>query len=262
MPVSVHAGWDFEKIGSFSITITDAGGTTAIEFSSGTYANIDIDDVIGATDTGYLPFAAQLQTSINLYVPFTGVFTVTYSATTNKYTISSTAAFTITGTSSGTTLAAKILGLTGDVSSTTSKTSDRQVYYSVLSASNGFSNDTDVYEPDGIVEVAEADDGTHYATSRATSPKYRNFELQNNSKATTLKASETSTLPYSMERLYEHTRAQYPIGFWDSARTAGIVAYQRADGASHRPQRVIPNSDLYWTWPFRLRYLGTITSIT
>ncbi len=266
MVMSLHAGWDFASIGTFTLICRDSSGDAdvTITFSSGTYAHIDIDDVVSGTDTGYLCFATALKTALDASA-LTGTYTVTFSAATCKYTINATTTLSWQIRSNSNALALSILGM--DASNHTGNVngyiySDNEVAYSLLAASEGRSNDTDVYEPDGVVEDAEADDGTHYATSRYTAPKYRDFEFLFNSKVSTFKSSETTAKPFSFERFQEHARGQVPIGIWDTITTTGIVGYQRAQGTSFRPQRQIPNNDLYWGWPIRIRQVGTTTSIT
>lgn len=258
MPVTLHAGFSTNKLGAIAATFTDAGGAAAISitYPGGYYSHVNITPVAGLA----IKFATELQGELNASGTLSRTYTVTFNAATCRYTITANGVFSITGTSSGTSLASRILGFSADTGSSTSHSSNRDVWYSVPSLSAGRSNDSDVYEPSGIVEDAEADNGTHYATSRYSAPKYRDFDLQFNSVARTFIRGETSTAPYSLERLYAHTRGQEPIAFWDTDTSAGVVGYQRADGGSFAPVRMIPNNDLYWSWPFKIRQLGSISS--
>ncbi|MCC7539224.1 MAG: hypothetical protein IT379_23580 [Deltaproteobacteria bacterium] len=252
MPISLHAGWDFARIGGFSLTFTDVGGAAVISLSSGKYSHAGM----GA---GYTQFGPALETLLDIHPTLTGNFSVSFNPLTSRYTISSTHTFSLTGTGAGSTTAARILGLTGDTGSSASHASGRDVWYSLASASEGLTNDSNVHEPDGVARDAVANDGTHYGVSVVTAAKQRDFVLAFNAKARTFKASETATQPYSLERLMEHCRTSNPFGVYDSTLGLGFghTHFLRAGGASFRPIRRISNNDLFWDWPFQTRQIGT-----
>jgi hypothetical protein len=250
MVMSLHAGWDFSRIGPFSMEVREGGAPQTATISTGKFAHL-------AIGSGYSLFATQLKSTLDA-TSLAGVFTVTYSAATNRYTISSTVAFRITAITPGTSVASQLIGLSADEGVTAlSRSSTRDVWYSVPAVTDGREDDSDVREPPGISSDAVANDGTHYGVSRVTSPKERDFTLAFNGKTRTFRNSETATLPFSLERFMEHTRVSNAFGVYDSITTTGTTHFHRADGANFAPRRRIANNDLYWDWPFKTRQVGT-----
>ncbi len=258
MAITLLAGWDFARLGTHAATFTDFGGAAIISYSSGLYAHESMGSVLA-----YSKFATTLAADLNANATLGASYGVTYAPETNKYTISSNGNFTITqgGAAAGDYTRFKaLLGLTGDVASTLSKTSDCACYYGLLSTAEGLTNDSELYEPDSGIEESEADDGTHYSISRSTFPDYRNFELWYQAKAITHAASAgAQTTPWTFDHFVSYCRAANPFIQWDTAGAiTKSVHYLLADGATFRPKRHISNNDIYWDWPLKTRQKGTL----
>jgi hypothetical protein len=253
MAILVAAGWDFARIGAFSVQVTDAGGTNTIAFSSGTYSHVDISTVV----TDYASFPAALQTALNAASNLTGTYTVTYSAVENRYTISSNITFSY---ASANTVALRILGRSAAAGSASLEgasyvvVSSRLAYYGILGAMGAASNKSDDYEPNAITEGAVADDGTPYAVSVTTAPVYCDFVLPLEPKAKTHERAATATVPWTFQHFFRHVRGSEPFAVVDDIETT--VHKLRADATHFRPERVTVDYDDHWNVPFQTHVLG------
>lgn len=261
-----YYGFDIARLGAsgsrFEITVA----TIPIVINTGTYAHVDIS----AAATGFSAFAVKLEADIDAAVAAT--YAVAFDASTLRYTISNTAAFTLIfpNTAAGNN-AADLLGFARNTtySAATSYTSVRRPFYVMRSQIDGQSSESDEYEPDGVAVDAEADDGRAYSVNRIAAPIYldwtQRFEqptppagIASPGQAIFSRDAST-TVPWSWQRAFSHARATMPIHVRDAGSTAGPVVKMRAEAASFVPQRVTADYQGLWDVPFRTRLLGRIT---
>jgi hypothetical protein len=247
----IAAGWDFARIGPFSMQFTDAGGSDTIAFSSGTYAHVDISSVA----SGYTSLATALQTALNAASNLSGTYTVTYSQTTNKYTISADIPFSF---ASANTVAQQIMGLDAAAGSSVANAlvSPNQSHYGILGAMGAVSNKSDDYEPDYITEGGVADDGSVYAVSVTTAPVYCDFVLPLEPKAKTHERAASATVPWTFQHFFKHVRGTEPFLVVDDVENT--VHKLRSDATHFRPERVTVDYDDHWNVPFATHVLGRL----
>lgn len=278
MALSVHAGWDFSEIGTFTLVVTDPGGTDTITANSSgisatgysstttTYANVDFS--VGVS--GYTDFADALELALNGSTVLTGNWSssggqITHSKTTGLYTLvrSGSGAWSIdAGTNA---LARNILGIatSGAISATLNGgnreiVGTREAYYSKIGAIGARSGDTGIFEPDDVAEDAEDDSGASFGISITTAPKYREWLLQFETEAATFKHKAAAGVPWTWEHFFEHCRVDNPFALSDDGQD--LACYLRADGAAFRPQIAEADWHAYWHIPFRARVKHQTTS--
>lgn len=246
MSLDVIVGFEPARL-SLSATFSDGGGANALSWSTGQYAHIDLS----SAGVSHTEWAAQLQSSLNAVMSET--FTVTYSVTNRQYTIAATGAFTTTAQS---TDFAALMGLSGLITSTTSKVSDVNVFYARPVVAGALSDMSGPEEPGGVAEEADAGASTHYGLADADVPELRRFTISHEAKAVALKDEALAADPWTWEHLIEHARNVEPIATYDGTTT--ITYYQLADSASKRGwlQRAVPNYDEWWSLQFSTRRKG------
>ena len=259
-----YTGFELARLGEFSIT-----GTSAVTLSSGTYAHIDLQGVMGSGK--YDDFATALKAAMD--TAGGGPWTVTYSQANLTYTISRATNFTLTfpNTTAGNN-AADALGFTRNTSytGTNTRTSVRRPFYVVRSIIDGQSAQSDEYEPDDITSEAVANDGASYMIARQTSPillewvqpKETNTYLGGTAAIAdqwtpVFERNVTTLVPWSWQDLFQHARGIEPLALNGGSTTTTVVKL-RQDGASFRPLRVTADLQLLWDIPIRARLLGRI----
>lgn len=258
MTLIAYSGWDFARIGSFSIAYTQGAPFTAT-VTTGSYNHIDLQSVMGSGS--YDDFATQLKTAMD--TAGGGTWTVTWSTTTLTYTISNASAFTIdAGTN---TVAKNVLGFNSlPTASATSRQSQIRPYY-VLAAQQGAlayttfstvplkSRVTDDYEVAGVTSTRIADDGTAYSLSRSTGHKQHDFSVRMEAKDIVYTREALTSFPFTWQRLFEHARGTEPITVVESETTVHKLL---GDGASFAPEREMAEYDELWAIPFRTLMVG------
>lgn len=180
-----------------------------------------------------------------------------YDSGTGLYTLGYTTTFSLTFSVAA---GRNLLGYSGTQSGGSSYLSDQTPTYVVApTLTNGVSEPTSNYEPGNIASRATADDGTGYGISRTTSPLYRDWIQQYETRAKTLRLDVASTHPWSFQHLFEHCRTVYPVivingGFNDAFPY--LAGYLREDGVQFKPERATPGNDLQWHIPFKIHVEG------
>ena len=255
MTLRIHAGWDFAQIGSGIFGFDDSGAGAVITYATGTYCHIGINSVMGGTS--YDDFATQLQTALNAHAGLDGTWTVAFSTSTLKYSITCDENATITASTNA--LACQILGipiasLPISLTANVAYVSDYQVYYSLMGAQGCRSNDSGIYEPRDVAVDAEDDAGSHYGIAITTAPQYLDFVVPMEAKAATYTRSAVTAVPWTYEHFWKHCRVSEPFAVVDDADS--LVLYLRASGASFVPRRQVADWDGAWNLNFATRYKG------
>lgn len=288
----IYAGFSPQRIGtiSFSVTNTTSGSVVkSFTISRGEYertgaalpiafdthfGHIDFSTTIPGTLGGYTytAFADLLATIIS--ASFGTTWTVEYSQENCAYTITaplSVTSFNVSYTADS--VFPHIMGFEGSSISNTGQSvvSTVRPYYVIVPETVGFSNSADMYEPAGISYDGEADDGSHYGTSRTEAPKYFDFEFAFEPKTATYARYARDVFgapidpPWTYEHLFQHVRNVEPLLF-DFNQTIGTTsfddavnnctAYIRADSTQFKPIRMVSDYDGYWNIPMRLRVVN------
>lgn len=248
MTLRVSAGWNHSVVGSFSMTITGSTGAAfTVTITTGQYAHETMASVL----TVYTAFAAALQTAINAAAT-AGTYTVSYSTTTFAYTITRDSG---TFTATLNTLARRILGRTADYTpGAISHTSTVRPYYVIDSTAGARSNVDDDYEPDGLVEVAETDDGQVYSVSRTAAPTYHDFSLEFEPKSAIQAYAADPAKPWTYKHLVQHCRSTEPFLVVDDVGSS--VHKFRGESASFKATRLKADYDNHQSIRFNTFLLG------
>lgn len=256
----IYAGFSMTSIGSATIGWTDSSGTYTADVSTGTYAHVDLQAIMGTGE--YDDFATALAAAMNAEAsPVT--FTVAYSTSSMAYTISAFNPFPGTPvsfnlTTSTNTVMRNILGYNSlPTASATTSTSQIRPYYVIDTNVDAQSAVSGRYEPSGISVDGEADNGDAFGVSREEAPTYFDWTQMMEPIAVVYTSDASASVPWTYEALFKHARNVEPIYYESATYPLTSAVYKlRADGTSWRPQRVTADSDVQWNIPFRCRYLG------
>ena len=250
----IVAGFDTAEFGTLTFEgqgTTGVGPYVSTTVTAGTYCAETMASISAVS--GYTAFATAVAAAMTTSMGST--VTGSFNTTTLAYTFSKTGAgdWKI-GADEATASIARLGQFTGfstSVTNASSITSDVTPWFVIETAIDGKSKVTDEYEPDGILSVAEADDGSSYSVSRVTAPIYEDWRFKFESLAATFKREATSSVPYTFQHLIEHVRAAHP--FWVRNASDSAVYKMRAKGAIFSPARVTEDFDNHWDWPFLTR---------
>jgi hypothetical protein len=248
----------FQVGGTSTMTATVAGSVATI--TAGTYLAGDETATAFMPVAGYTGFAAIVKSVFDAATSST--FTVAWSYTTGKYTISRAANFTLAFSTLADLRLRAALGFTGDKSGTNTYTSDEVPKYVLLPAITARTAVSNVYEPEGLVEEAVSDGGDAYGTTLRTGELLSDWTQAYESKAATFSRSATTpTHGWCWQAFFAHHRGTHPFGVTGPGTDdVTFPLYMlRADGASFAPQRVTSDDDTYWSIPFRCRDLGLLS---
>jgi hypothetical protein len=244
----------FQVGGTNTMTATVAGSVATI--TAGTYLAGDNDASALMPAGGYTAFTAIVKSVFDAATSST--FTVAFSHTTGKYTISRATNFTLAFATAADVRLRNALGFTTDKSGTNTYTSDEVPKYVLLPAITARSLVSNVYEADGIVEEAVSDGGDAYATALRTDELLSDWTQAYESKAATFTRDATVGHQWCWQAFFAHHRGTHPFELYaDSGDESLEPLYRlRADGAYFAPQRVTSDDDTYWNIQFRCRDLG------
>lgn len=252
MSLLYAAGVDTAQVGTMSVVVSGAGAGTAT-LVAGTYCHVSLATVTGAS--AYTALAAAVQTALNVVV---AGWTVAYSSTTNRYTISHASPFVLTWTGAAGERLRKVLGYAGTTASGTSAVGTLAPWYTVVPLIQARSLFSDVYEPDEIVEEQSAEDDTTTSIAKMRGTDFFDFDDQimwcdwtqaMESRAQTMIAGATTE--WTWERFFKHCRGEHPFLVIDGA--SSTVHKLRAKGAMFgervRTRVAVDYNDL---WSIRL----------
>lgn len=264
MGLYLEVGWDIDGsingIGVVSLDLTEAagGGAQTVTISTGRFCHSDLTSVLGSGE--YVAFAGALKTALEAASANTQTYTVTWSTTAQTYTISSTAAFTLTFSGAAGIRMRRILGFTASTSSSTSHVSDMVPYYT-WAAAQGISEKSGAYEAGDAAFDDEGDDGSHDGIARETIATYEEFSVlhEAHDKVIQRRATEAvGDVSWTLQLLFQHCRVQEPIRTLDEEAVEDTVRFLRASGAHFAPARTIEGSDDFWGVTFETRIVGRL----
>lgn len=247
---------------STGVAGTDYDSATSRIFShlGGGIAGQDPDTTERFRNFSRNSYASALETSINVaagIASWPGSFTVAAPGSSGGYAIaySGGANFSITWSA---TAGRNLLGFTGNQSGAQSYTGSATPTYMVISTLDYPSNDTTNYEPEAIGNHSISDNGSGYGISRTTSPLYRDFSQEYETKAKTLRLSASSSHPWTFQHLFEHCRGVWPFVLYIVDQRQEVFSF-RTEGIPFHPERATPGNDAQFHIPFRCIAEGTIT---
>jgi hypothetical protein len=266
MSVLYDGGFDTTEIGSLSVVLSGTAGSGPAPIPDGTYCHRDLSSVMGSGK--YTAIAAAVKTMLDAVAVNPGSFTVTYSTSTNRYTVSNPDAFVLTWTGDAGTRLRKILGYSGTTASGTSAVGDLAPYYSLVPAIAGRSKFSDVYVPDETQREASADDDSTFMVGKergsdAMDPDdqimWCDWQQAMEPLAAVLMRSAASSAPWTWEHFFKTLGGQHPFVVLDGA--ASTVHTLRESGAAFTAavrQRVVADYDGLWSMNLQTRQLGSL----
>lgn len=246
---SLHAVFDFAEIGSFAPAFTDSGGAATITYTDGKNTHVSISSVLSTVND----FALRLQTTLNANATLAGTYTVTFSPTTQKYTIAANQTFAITLD----TVGAKVLGFTSNKSGANTYTSDVRVWYSLLLTAPGVSNVSDEYEPAGYSEDAYTEGGDAYGITVGVFPKFYDFTVVMEPLAAVHEYAAAASAPWTFKHFWAHVRNTQSFLLLVPPNV-GTVHRMRAEAARFAPQRVVADFNDLWNLQFQTVLRGRL----
>lgn len=252
MAVRVHATWDWERIGSFQLTVEEETGPVAdvIAFTTGQACHIDLSSVLSDVEE----LAQALEDELNASATLNGTYTVTFDTTTLKLTIACDRSFRFTAAN---TVATQVLGYTSAFGYTASWTSDVRCRYSLPGQQGGISNDSGPVEPRDIAEDVESGEVDHGGIVDGAVAQYRQFDLPCETYERTEKLAPSAEV-WTWEEFIEHVRNTEPFAVVTDSWTR--VYYQLGTHASKPAfiSRLHPNFNDWWDIHFVLRFIGEV----
>jgi hypothetical protein len=249
----------FLASGSNSMTCTIAGGAATVTAASYIAGNLSASAYMPTA--GYTAFTTALAAAFD--AAGGGPWTVTFSYTTGKYTVSRGSNFTLSFSGASDLRLRSALGFTGNKTGASTYTSDETPKYVTIPAIAARSSVSNVYEAAGIVEEAVSDGGDAYGTALRTGELLADWTQAMESKAATF--SRTVTSPshgWCWEAFFIHHRSTHPFSIYsdNEDESTSPLFRLRADGASFVPQRVASDDDTYWNIRFLTRDLGEMNA--
>ena len=273
MGVKYAAGFDVNYLtaaAGLSITLTQATKTdiviTAADFSpdllvhnyvlstATTHDGVSLFSSTWNSGTFAAALTAVLLTETTGAGWDSSVISVTFSTTTNRYTIartSGTGTFTILFGNAASRL---LLGFSGNQTTAATHTGTLTPSFWFDATLDGRSLDREGdFEPDSIASLSISDDGTAFAgISRTSTPKFRWWIQRFVLKRKVFKASNDGTDHWTFEDLWEHCRCEMPFVVYDG--TDSMVCVFLPEGAmfSGKQRPGGPADDVHMSLPFNV----------
>lgn len=195
----------------------------------------------------------------------TGLIAISFSLTTGLYTFAySHATFSVTFSN---TVTRNMFGFSGNQSGGTSYTGTKTPLYCINSTLPDVSDESDLYEPDGIGNHVIADDGAGYGISRTTAPLYKDWwqthEVRWKVARTNGVQPDQTSHPFTHQNLFDHCRGEWPFILYGADRDGDMYGLPqiyslRSDGISFKPERQVPGSGTQFKVPYRCVFEGTV----
>lgn len=278
MPRDLYlSAWDFARLGLGTV-----GGANAAVFSGGLTGNV------GFASGVYMHGNVQATVdgvAVNLFIAdieaIVAGLTVTFSASTCRYTLSAAGNFAVTWSGAQGVAMRDLLGFEANLSAASTYTSTKRPKYLIIARLNGQSQVHETYEPGGRISYAESDNGQSYSTYPVELPTYRDwvqpFETQAGPTDVEWSASPgvggtavriadvgaATKVTWTWEHFHKHLRATLPFALVDrAAGLNGAKVYKiRGDAAHFDPTRVTADYDGHWSMPMQTRSITTLVEV-
>lgn len=256
MAAYLHAGFDTDRIGVFSVPVTDADGSRTATVTASTYCHTDISSAA----TGYSDFATAVATALNAGAtgtPWGVAWTLA-----DHYTLTYSGTATLSFSSAANDNMAHALGFNtgvnyGFTSGFPTQTSPLTPYYHLDLSRDGVSDYSRPYEKAGQLKRQMSTAGNAYSLGPATYEKHVDFQIGFQSLATVFAAEATSTVPWTYEDLLEHARAWEPI-LLHTTTIDDVFKMREAEFSEDARKPVWSNYHSKWHLKVRGQFLGSL----
>lgn len=211
----------------------------------------------------YTPFSTAVSAAFSAAAGF--AVTVSWSASTGLYTISSGSSFSLTfAASDSNRRLRRALGFNGNKGSATSHVSDFVPHYVMESAVGGRTDVVGPYEPDDVAEESVSDGGQDFVITRRSNERLMTWVQQMESKTAVYETARNAAnapdeVAWTWEAFFRHLRGSHPFAVSNEGLDgdgSDPLFRLTARGASFRPRRYSTDDETYWVIPFEARYLG------
>lgn len=235
MALFVEAGYELgdTAIGGYTLDVVETGGATfTVSIATGTYfLTTDASTATGdhaARVTGYTSLIAKIETDLNAGAGggATDPYTVTFSTTTKRVTITHDGGGTVTAVQLTATNAGGLIGQTATKSGALSHEMDRTPDYFIAGAIGFFSNIVEEESDDDRGEIVIAEDGTPFGKARKVVPNHFDVTFPLEPRAIVRTSYATSDDPWTWQKLFRHARNVYPMAY-DDGTTEHFVKLRR-----------------------------------
>jgi hypothetical protein len=212
-------------------------------------------------------FAAALTAAINYEANNNGWtcgVTVTFSATTGRYTFTRSAAVGAgTGTYTvtfGNNPSKALLGFAANSATAETHVGTLTPTFWIDATLDGRSLDLEGdFEPESVADLAISDDGTAFAgIARTTTPKYRTWVQQFELKRKVFKAFDNGTDVWTFEDLWEHCRCEMPFVVDDGVDQMVCVFLPASSSFRGKQRPGGPADDVHFNLPFAVWHAADI----
>jgi hypothetical protein len=282
MPRDLYsAAWDFAALNLGTVSGSNAavfGGslTGNVGFTTGSHFHGDL------TNTS---LDGKTFTSFRLAIEgIVSGLTVSFSASSVRYTLSATSNFTVTWSGAQGAAIAALLGFdsTANLTGAATYTSTQRPRYLIVSRLAGQSQVHELYEPAGRVAYAESDNGHAFSTHPVEMPLYRDwtqpfetlsgptdaeYAVSSSVGGTAVRKRDVGAatkVVWTWQDFFEHVRATFPFLLIDRATSvsgSGDAYKMRGEGAHFDPPRITADYDGHWAIPLVTRYLGAVAAV-
>lgn len=256
MAAYLHAGFDTNRIGVFSVPVTDADGSRTATVTASTYCHTDISSVA----TGYSDFATAVATALNAGAtgtPWGVAWTLA-----DHYTLTYSGTATISFASAVNGNMARTLGFStgtnyGFTSGFPTQSSPITPYYHLDLSRDGVSDYSRPYVRSGQAERQVSSNATAYAVRPSVREKRVEFRASFQALATVFADEASATVPWTYEDLMEHAWMVEPILLHTS--TLDIVYKNtRAEFDKEARSPAWSNYHAKWHLDVKGQYLGSL----
>lgn len=253
--LTIESEIDLNLIGSLTFTLTETGGggaTGSVSLTSATgpyYWTRDgssfIDDISGVSTDDLTPLTDALEAALNAVGNAT--YTVTFSESTSKVTISASGGSVTAFAISSMNAAAKLVyGFPSDVSGALTYTATNKAYYFIRSDFDVLSGKVMPYEiDDDLVTDQVAEDGTRYPIAKPGAALAMMATVPAEAREKVFTSWAPSTAPWTWQKFFEYHRGgpSYAITYEDGSIDRTYFVRNQARGAAFVPQQ---SDSKYW----------------
>jgi hypothetical protein len=263
MAAYLLTGYDIARIGALAAIVDDDGPAAEFRMTAGQYAHRDLSSITAIST--YTAFGTALASALNTASTGAGTYSVSWSATTGKFTITySGGAFTLTfstvTTAAEGTRMRQLLGFSGDTGGNPSAVSDVIPYYYLALTKAGPARYGLPFEVAGQTRRQVSVDGNAFSVRPRTREKRVKFDLMFQSFATVFEDEASASVPWTYEALLGHVGAWEPIllSYASPERTA---VYKMVDPEFSEDARRSAFGDYHgggWHLAVEGQYLGAL----
>lgn len=261
MALYVAAGFDLADA-YYVLDVVETGGNTfTVTMSSGTHF-LDRTGAAASGDhadlaMGYTSFLTALQTALNAGTDGGTGYTVSFSATTARVTITRSTAAGVSAVQLTATTRGTYIGQTSTKSGSLSYEMDVTPYHWISGTIGYWSNWLEREDRDGVAYDVIAHSGRPHGIARSVVPIEVDFIVPLEPRAVVYSTHAAAATPWTWQHLFKHARNTLPLQVNDGTHVHYLRL--REDGAAFVPRARAADYVGHWDVPIRARLLARET---